>query len=320
MQKNSQSPPLWCHRAAAFSASGSRDQRSLPTRRSFLTSLVLAAVAAPCGLASSSAAALPTAEDERKLALRIRLDGFGGANEADIGQVLRSAADEIWQHCQHTRFAQPGFEIYYNSEYPITHFDLSADGYIVIGLAVEGNLWARFAFQFGHEFAHALIDHSNGAKNAWHDLNHANQWLEESLCETASLFCLRAMAKTWQTKPPYPNWKSYAPALADYAAKRLAEAPPMPDGPAFVAWFAAEQEEMRKRWTRDKNLVIARQLLPLFEATPRGWESLPALKLGIRDATKPLAPHLAEWRANAPFSQHAFITRIAAEFGVKLSG
>jgi len=260
------------------------------------------------------------AEDERKLALRIRLDGFGGANEADIGQVLRSAAEGIWQHCQHTRFAQPGFEIYHNSECPITHFDLSANGYIVIGLAVEGNLWARFAFQFGHEFAHALMDHSNGAKNPWRDVNHANQWLEECLCETASLFCLRSMAQTWQTKPPYPNWKSYAPALADYAAKRLAEAPPIPDGPAFIAWFAAEQEEMRKRWTRDKNLVIARQLLPLFEATPQGWESLPALKLGTRDATKPLAAHLAEWRANAPFSQHAFITRIATEFGVKLSG
>ena len=298
--------------------SGNPGQRALPTRRGFLTSLLLAAAVAPCGFAAATAAAPPAAVDERKLALRIRLDGFGGANEADIGHVLRSAADAIWQHCPHTRFAQPGLEIYHNNECPITHFDLTADGYIVIGLAVEGNLWARFAFQFGHEFAHALMDHSNGAKTPWRDLNHANQWLEESICETASLFCLRAMAQTWQTQPPYPNWKGYAPALTDYAAKRLADASPLPDGSAFAAWFATEQAELRQHWTRDKNLVIARQLLPLFEADPQGWESLPALKLGTRDATKPLATHLAEWRANAPFTQQAFITRFAAEFSVKL--
>ena len=29
---------------------------------------------------------------------------------------------------------------------------------------------------------------------------------------------IEAMAESWKTKPPYPNWKGYSKALADYAA------------------------------------------------------------------------------------------------------
>jgi len=295
------------------------DHPHTPTRRSFLTAILFAAFPAVRGMAQDTADGTPSAATARKLVLRIRLGGFGGATEDDIKAVLRSAADEIWQHCPDTRFAPPGFEIYHNSKYPITHYELSGDGYIVIGLAVEGNLWARFAFQFAHEFAHALMDHSNDAKKLWHQPEHANQWLEESLCETASLFCLRAMAKTWESKPPYPNWKSYAPALDDYAIRRLAEpAHRLPEGQAFGAWFAAGESEMRKKWTREKNTVIARQLLPLFEAEPSGWDALPSLKLGSRDVDKTLAKHLAEWHTNAPAERRAFIVRLAAVFGVKI--
>ena len=256
----------------------------------------------------------------RPLALRVKLDGFGGASEADIKAVLRSAGGALWQHCPHTQLPPQGFEIYHSTPDPITQYALSGDGRIVIGLAVEGHLWARFAFQFAHEFAHALMDHSNDPGRPWHKLEHANQWLEESLCETASLFSLRAMAQTWPTQPPYPNWISYAPALGDYAAQRMAEPRHrLPAGQTFAAWFAAEEPGLRQQWAqREKNTLIAQQLLPLFEAEPAGWEAITALKLGTRDVDKTLAKHLAEWHANAPAAQRAFILKIAALFGVTM--
>lgn len=290
----------------------------MPVRRSFLKVLLLAAFPGARGMARTAVAGAPPAATGRELVLRIKLDGFGGANEADIKAVLRSAANEIWRHCPSTRFTPPGFEIYHNSKHPITHYQLSGDGYIVIGLAVEGNLWARFAFQFAHEFAHALMDHSNDAMKLWHQPEHANMWLEESICETASLFSLRAMARTWQTKPPYPNWNCYASALDDYATQRLADpAHRLPEGVPFAKWFAGVEPELRRKWTRDKNSVIARQLLPLFEADPAGWEALPSLKLGAREADKSLAKHLTEWHTNAPAERRAFIASMAAVFGVK---
>ncbi|MCX7007443.1 MAG: hypothetical protein NTY53_09390 [Kiritimatiellaeota bacterium] len=270
-------------------------------------------------LAERGHAQTATAPD-RKLVLRVKMDGFGGASEADIKAVLRSAGSEIWEHCPNTQFAPQGFEIYHNSKYPITHYEPSKEGCIVIGLAVEGNLWARFSFQFAHEFTHALMDHSNDPGRLWHKLEHANQWLEESICETASLFSLRAMAKTWQTKPPYGNWKSYAPSLADYAAQRMNDPKhQLPAGQTFAAWFAVEEPGLRKQWAqREKNTLIAQQLLPLFEAEPSGWETVTALKLGTRDVNKTLAKHLAEWHANAPAAQRAFILKFAVVFGVNI--
>jgi len=64
--------------------------------------------------------------------------------------------------------------------------------------------------------------------------------------------------------------------------------------------------------------VIARQLLPLFEPEPSGWEALPSLKLGSRDVDKTLARHLAEWHTNAPAHHRTFIAKLAAVFGVKI--
>lgn len=283
------------------------------TRRVFVATSLLGALAVPRGRCAGAAA------DARRLAFRIRIDGFGGARAEDIEAVIRSAAGEIWRHCPEVRLAGPGIEVYHNPKFPITHFEPSADGWIVIGLAVQGNLWARFGYQFSHEFAHTLIDHANDASRAWHTLEHANQWLEESVCEAASLFCLRAMARTWADRPPYPNWKSYAPSLADYAVQHLA-APgrQLPEGRTFAAWFAAEEASLRAAWTqRDKNTIVARQLLPLFEAEPAGWGALPFLKLGARDAHKPLGTCLSEWKAHAPAPLRPFVTRLAAEFGVR---
>ncbi len=294
------------------------------TRRHFTSTLGLAALAAARSLAqmptNSALAAAPPPGAERKINLRVRMDGFGGASEADIKAVLRSAANELWQHCPDVRFEAPGFEIYHNEKYPITHFERSEDGWIVIGLAVEGNLWARFAFQFAHEFAHALMDHSNDWRRLWHKVEHANQWLEESICETSSLFCLRAMARTWKTAPPYPNWKDYATALASYAQERMDDPKHrLPGGQTFAAWFAAEEAGLRKAWAqREKNTIIAQQLLPLFETQPGGWEALPWLKRGTRDVNKPLAKHLAEWHSGAPAEQRAFIARLAEVFAVKI--
>ncbi len=257
---------------------------------------------------------------ERTFSLRVKLEGFGDASETDIKAVLRSAGGEIWKHCPNTKLPPQGFEIYHSKTFPITHYEPAADGCVVIGLAVEGKLWARCAFQFAHEFAHALMDHSNDAGRHWHQLEHANQWLEESICETASLFCLRAMARSWQTQPPYRNWKSYAPSLAAYAAQRMSEPKhQLPAGQTFSKWFAAEEPGLRQQWAqREKNTLIAQQLLPLFEAEPAGWEAVTFLKLGTRDANKTLAQHLTEWHTNAPAAQRAFIGRFAAVFGVKI--
>lgn len=243
-------------------------------------------------------------------------DGFGDARAVDIRAVLLSAAETLWSHCPNTRWEVPGFFIYRSRTVPIAEYEHRPDGRIAIGLTSQGRLWSQFAFQFAHEFCHALAGHANDGEKCWRRGRKANHWLEESLCETASLFVLRAMGKRWGEQPPYPNWKSYGPSLTRYAQERL-DTSGLPTDTSFGKWLAEHEPSLRQVATqRDKNLIVARQLLPLFEAEPAGWESVTAFNLTPhREPEKSLAKHFADWAAAAPVQHRKFIAQVRERLG-----
>ncbi len=245
-------------------------------------------------------------------------DNWGDALRQDIAAVVRSAGGELWQYCPNTRLAP--IVVYPATRDPITNFALTRGGDIRIGLTARGRHWAQFAYQFAHEFGHALAVHPQDGRNRWKSSVHANQWFEESLCEAASLFALRRMARTWETQPPYPNWRPFARHLQDYALERLQEpAHQLPPGATFSAWFAALEPALRTNATqRAWNTIIAGQLLPLLQESPRHWEALTTLNLGARDRHKSFARYLSEWRSNSAAEHRPFIDRVAARFDVRL--
>ena len=110
---------------------------------------------------------------------------------------------------------------------------------------------------------------------------------------TGSLFVLRRLAVSWQQEKQSVAWRNFAPAMAKYAADRLAlPAHQLPADTMFSAWFRANESALRAdARLREKNVIIARQLLPLFEAepstagTPFGY-----LNLGAHQQGKPLTP------------------------------
>ena len=59
-------------------------------------------------------------------------------------------------------------------------------GPITVQLAVHDSYWAQFAYQFAHEFCHALTDYEQLYGSG-------NEWFHEALCELASVFVLRRM-------------------------------------------------------------------------------------------------------------------------------
>ncbi len=271
----------------------------LLSRRAFAGSLLLAA------FPRCSWAAEKTALD-----LEIEAKEFH-AGESDIRAVLLSAAGEIWKHCSTTTF-QYGFHIYRNEKYPIT-LNERKNGRIRIGLCTENTYWSQYAFQFAHEFCHALMDHTR--EGQWLMGEHANKWLEETICEVGSLFALRAMARTWETAPPYPHWTSYAKKLAEYAAERMNDPKhQLPAGQSFAQWFAAVEPEQRVKWTREKNTTIACRLLPLFEAEPAGWDALQSVLLCAHEAQMSRQRFLEEWKNNARSEHRAFIGKLASSF------
>jgi hypothetical protein len=144
--------------------------------------------------------------------------------------------------------------------------------------------------------------------------------LEESLCETASLFTLRAMSRTWETNPPEPAWHDYAPWLDAYAQQRLAlPEHQLPVGQSFLDWFHLHHAALRHNPTiRNWNTIVAIRLLPLFEAEPRGWKSVAYLNAGSTGADVTFAEHLGEWRSRCPADLRPFVGRLAAVFAIKL--
>jgi len=246
--------------------------------------------------------------------IHVQPGGFGRAGATDINAVLRSAAGELWRHCPHTQLA--GVDVYHRADHPQTDFKRRPSGRIAIGLATQDTYWAQYSFQFAHEFCHALANYSNNPQQLVRYPRHANLWLEESLCETASLFTLRAMSRSWQTKPPYPAWRGYAAWLNFYAEQRLAlPAYHLPAGTLFSVWFRENQSALRRNPTeRSRNTVIATQLLPIFEAEPRGWEALAFLNSASINPKSSLAQHLAKWHSRCPQELRSFVTKVAAGF------
>ena len=93
---------------------------------------------------------------------------------------------------------------------------------------------------------------------------------------------------------------------------------PAPQGrEEFLRWLRQNEPAMRRNpELRSHNTVVALQLLPLFEAEPRGWESLASLNLGTRDRGMPLATFLAEWRENSPARLRPFVGKVAQVVGI----
>jgi hypothetical protein len=241
---------------------------------------------------------------------------FGLVSAADIIAVLQSAASEIWRHCPRTQLG--GIDVYHRNDHPQTDFKRTSAGRVKIGLATQHTYWAQYGFQFAHEFCHALANFSNNPQHVTRYPRNANLWLEESLCETASLFTLRGMSRSWLATPPYPKWRGYASSLRNYAENRLSlPEHQLPATIRFLLWFQDHQNAMRQNPAmRDRNTIVAIQLLPLFEAEPRGWEALPYLNRGFTEPNESLARHLAQWYSVCPTDLRPFVTRLARVFAV----
>ncbi len=269
--------------------------------------LALLAVALFHGVAESAAASLD---------ITVQDGGWGQTSAKEVRAIVLGAGVEIARHCPKTRIGP--IVVHHRDDHPQTAWVRTRDGKIIVGLQARDRQCAQLAFQFAHEFCHVLATQSNDWQRTWRDGGKPNLWLEESFAEAASLFSLRAMARTWQRSAPFRNWRSYAPEFADYAEERV-HASAAGGHVDFARWFRQNEPAMRRNPTlRASNSIVALELLPLLEADPRAWEAVTFLNLGTRDRKQPLDAFLAEWRQNCPQPLRPFVTRVAQIFGVRI--
>jgi hypothetical protein len=228
------------------------------------------------------------------------------AGPADVRAVLESAAAPLWSRSPGRTL--PPINVARRGG-PIVLYRRAADGALQVKLETGEHYWCQYVYQFAHEFCHIL---SNFREEA--DTRH--KWLEESLCETASLWTLRRVAEDWERRPPYPNWKSFAPRFREYADERLAESK-LPQGRTFASWFAENAPALAaKPDDRPKNAVVAAALLPLFEEEPDGWAALEHLNAGPVRPGRTLARFLDDWREACPEARRPFVAKVARLFTI----
>ena len=238
--------------------------------------------------------------------IAIEPHGWGEAGPRDIGTLLSDVASHI-NRLMRDPFAG-SIQVVpapCGDFIPMIHYRASRQDPITIQLTARDRKWAQFAYQFAHEFCHALSNYELLRSNP-------NKWFHEALCELASVFTLRRMAETWPTLSPYPNWADYADSLASYADDLLAdEERRLPVGITLATWLSTHEAELRNNaYLRPKNAVVAYTLLPIFEEEPEGWNTIRKLPVSSGSLTE----YLEDWHQRVDAADERFIKRLRGIF------
>ncbi|NMG31887.1 hypothetical protein [Aromatoleum evansii] len=241
--------------------------------------------------------------EARDLPLNIEVapGDWGKASTQDIQVFLDAVAREFLAAVDSPRAGELTIRVVPRAGSPKVLYEQRSDGEYVIQLTARDERWYQYAYQFAHELCHVFTNFDHKAQSAERVAEH-NQWFEESLCETASLFVLQQLAVKWASSAPTKNWLGYDQALAGYARRLLSERHRyLAADQSFPAWFAARQASLQSNpYAREDNELVATTLLPLFEAHPEYWQAIKYLNPDKASAGKPFADYLHDWLAASP--------------------
>ena len=245
------------------------------------------------------------ARAERPMALDIRVEGDGwGQPSAAIEKTLYAVAGVLLPHVSSVPAA--AIVVTHTSGPPVTLYQRGPHGEYLVHLHASGPRWHLYVYEFAHELTHILANYDS---NAGPETVRHNQWLEESLCETASLFVLDQLATAWTQAPGSDEFAGRAGTLRSFYDSLVGEAHRrLPPGSSFAAWLADNEPRLRDDpYRRNQDDLVARRLLPLFENNAAGWGAVRYLNLDRSDNDATLPQYLGHWYRNVPEVQKPFV-------------
>ena len=133
-----------------------------------------------------------------------------------------------------------------NTDLPLTSIRPYPDGSAWIWLRVNGPLYAKLAYQFGHELGHVVC-------NSWGPdamPSRPCQWIEEALVEAFGLRGLTALGKRWFDHPPRPYMADYARNIQPYVDETIGNFREIRDrrnlGVDSRNWFGLSRAELKR--------------------------------------------------------------------------
>jgi hypothetical protein len=254
----------------------------------------------------------PDQAQKKVLDIRVQKGGWGNASEEQIETVLQSVAQEMMQFFPERRLNS--IVVSHSNETPIVLYQKGPKNEYQVFLCAQNSRWSQYAYEFGHEFCHILSNYDRHTQ-----MGKEHRWFEETLCETASLYTLRSLAKKWESSPPYPEWKDYAPRLRDYSEHFLTEPHrQLPGNVALSAWFNQNKNDLRASpYLRQRNEVVANLLLPMFEQNPENWAAIGFLNMQPTGGS--FEDYLNHWHEAVPEPQKGVVESTMTLFGIQLN-
>lgn len=241
---------------------------------------------------------------------------WGAAEFRDIQRVLESVAEELRMQVGYPAEARLNIRVVPRGISPRVLYERGPEGEYVVHLTARNERWFQYAYQFSHELCHIFsnFDHKEITDNV---AATGNQWFEETLCETASIFTLKRLARTWENSPPARKWVGYAPTFAAYADYLLAkEHRHLPASQSLDQWYQENQAPLRESpYQREKNELAATALLAVFDKVPGAWRAITYLNPDKASAAKEFRDYLGDWYAACPAAQKEVARQTMALFG-----
>lgn len=254
----------------------------------------------------------PKKSGARKLGLVIQVQGggWGRASREDIQTVLDAAAHELVESLPAP--LQAPIIVTHTDGPPVALYGRGAQGEYRIHLHARGENWHLYAYEFAHELCHLLSNHDGHPRSG--EAAPPNQWFEEALCETASLYVLKKLSASWSRSPPEPRWMEEAPLFQRFFETLIAERHRhLPTGTPLGEWLRENERSLRQDpYLRHKNEVLANLLLPLFESDPASWQALAYLNRNPEVARDSLRTYLGDWFRSAPLAQRTLVSGVLA--------
>jgi len=242
---------------------------------------------------------------------------WGSADPRDIQVVLDSVASEFRPFVARRPQGVVKLRVVPRGTAPRVLYERGGEGEYVVQLTARDDRWFQYAYQFAHELCHILsnFDHKDLQSGT---VASGNQWFEESLCETASLFTLKRMAASWAEHPPGRKWIGCAPMFASYAEQLLAQSHRhLPANQSLGQWYAENQPALHDNpYLREKNELVAAMLLPLFEQDPSMWRAIAYLNANPGSAAKSFSEYLADWHGACPIGTQEHVGKAMNLLGV----
>jgi len=249
---------------------------------------------------------VPIAEG-RRAKLLVAKDGWGDALARDVAAICSSTAETILRVIQPESTKEPTILIVPGDKVPMVIAHRGPSGEYVVLLTARDKHWSQFAYQFSHELGHVLCG----------DLSpdQPQQWFEEAFCESLSIWALEEMGNHWQTKPPYVNWKDYAPHLSSYA-KDVRDRVQTSD--EISVWYQKNREALsRNAYDRDSNLILAKHLATVAQKDTKFYQSFYYLRRRVDPALASMEGVLGNWLDSCPEELRSGPVAIGQLLGIK---